>query len=116
MTDNSFDPATTVVDDILGEYALDPTRPQGKRLLYLRRNGREVRDDEAFTVAINSYRASGGGGYDVWRNCPHVGTPKGGIRELLLEDARRRKTIELHANENWFLSPGLPEGRFGASE
>jgi polyisoprenoid-binding protein YceI len=25
MTDNTFDPATTVVDDILGEYALDPT-------------------------------------------------------------------------------------------
>ncbi|MDQ6893235.1 MAG: bifunctional metallophosphatase/5'-nucleotidase [Acidobacteriota bacterium] len=98
------------------DYALDPTRPQGKRLLYLRRNGRDVRDDEAFTVAINSYRASGGGGYDVWRNCPHVGTPKSGIRELLLEDARRRKTIELHANENWFLSPGLPEGRFGASD
>ena len=25
MTDNSFDPATTVVDDIKGDYALDPT-------------------------------------------------------------------------------------------
>ena len=96
------------------EYALDPTRPQGQRVLYLRRNGRDVRDDEEFKVAINSYRASGGGGYDVWRSCPHVGSPKGGIRELLIEDARRRKTIDLHANENWFLSPGLPEGRFGS--
>src|SRR6476660_7091188 len=25
MADNTFDPATTVVDDIKGEYALDPT-------------------------------------------------------------------------------------------
>ena len=94
------------------DYALDPTRPKGKRLLFLRRNGRDVRDDETFTVAINSYRASGGGGYGVWRNCPAGRRLRSALRELLLEDARRRKTIELHANENWFLSPALPEGRF----
>lgn len=94
------------------EYALDPTRPEGKRLLFLRRNGREVRDDETFTVAINSYRASGGGGFGVWRDCPRV-SEFGSLRELLLDDARRRKTLDPRPDENWFLTPSLPEARFG---
>ncbi len=97
------------------EYALDPTRPEGNRLLFLRRNGKDVGDDESFSVAINSYRAAGGGGYDVWRDCPRIGTVGGagrGVRDLLLEDARRRRTLELKPNENWFLTPELPEGRF----
>jgi 2',3'-cyclic-nucleotide 2'-phosphodiesterase (5'-nucleotidase family) len=97
------------------EYALDPTRAEGKRLLYLRRSGKDVGDDETFTVAINSYRASGGGGYAVWRGCPRVEETTKGLRDLLAEDARRRGTLEFHADGNWFLTPSLPEGRFGDS-
>ncbi|MEP6800303.1 MAG: bifunctional UDP-sugar hydrolase/5'-nucleotidase [Acidobacteriota bacterium] len=94
------------------EYALDPTRPEGKRVLFLRRNGRDVSDDETFTVAINSYRASGGGGYRVWRDCPRI-SESGSLRDLLLDDARRRKTLDPRPDENWFLAPSLPEARFG---
>lgn len=94
------------------EYALDPTRPEGKRLLFLRRNGRDVADEDTFTVAINSYRASGGGGFDVWRACPRT-SELGSLRNILLEDARRRKTLDPRPDENWFLAPSLPEGRFG---
>jgi 2',3'-cyclic-nucleotide 2'-phosphodiesterase (5'-nucleotidase family) len=95
------------------EYALDPTRPEGERVLYVRRAGKDVRDDETFTVAINSYRASGGGGYAVWRACPRVVESGKGLRDLLADDARRRGTLEFHADGNWFLTPTLPEGRFG---
>ena len=94
------------------EYALDPTRPQGQRVLYLRRGGRPVRDDEVFTVALNSYRASGGGGYAVWRECPRVGESSRGLRDILLDDARRRRTLDLEPSRNWFLAPDLPESRF----
>jgi hypothetical protein len=38
------------------------------------------------------------------------------LRDLLLEDARRAKTLKLEPNENWFLTPGLPEGRFVGSQ
>ena len=96
------------------DYALDPTRPEGSRVLYLRREGRHVRDDDTFTVAINSYRASGGGGYGVWRDCPRVSEVPDSLRDLLIADARRRKTLRLEANQNWFLVPTLPESRFGS--
>ncbi len=97
------------------EYVIDPTRPEGSRLVFLKRDGRSLRDDETFTVAINSYRASGGGGFGVWRDCPRVGDPVGSLRDLLIADARGKKTLRLEANQNWFLSPGLPEGRFSTN-
>lgn len=96
------------------EYALDPTRLEGQRLLFLKRDGRPVGDQEEFTVAINSYRAAGGGGYAVWRSCPRVAETRGTLRDLLIEDARRQKTVKPETNRNWFLAPSLPEGRLGA--
>ncbi|MGE5276307.1 MAG: bifunctional metallophosphatase/5'-nucleotidase [Acidobacteriota bacterium] len=97
------------------EYALDPARPEGHRLLFLRRGGRPVGDDEVFLVAINSYRAAGGGGYAVWRNCPRVAETEKSLRDLLVEDARRRGELAPRADENWFLAPSLPEGPMRAS-
>jgi len=93
------------------DYALDPSRPERRRVLYLKRDGRPVRDEDSFTVAINSYRAAGGGGYGVWRDCPRVSESGKALRDLLIEDARRRGTLALEADGNWFLAPGLPEGR-----
>ncbi len=92
------------------EYALDPTRPEGRRVLFLRRGGKPIGEDEVFLVALNSYRAAGGGGYTVWRECPRVAETGVSLRDLLIEDARRRGSLNLEANENWFLAPALPEG------
>jgi 2',3'-cyclic-nucleotide 2'-phosphodiesterase/3'-nucleotidase len=71
-----------------------------------------VRDDDVFTVAVNSYRASGGGGYLVWRDCPRVSETRRNLRDILIDDARRRRELSLETNRNWFLAPDLPESRF----
>jgi len=94
------------------EYALDPTRPEGSRLLYLRRNGKDVPDAESCTVALNSYRAAGGGGYRVWRDCPRVSESDLSLRDLLIRDARRRRELAPKTDANWILAPSLPEGPF----
>jgi 2',3'-cyclic-nucleotide 2'-phosphodiesterase (5'-nucleotidase family) len=93
------------------EYALDPTHPEGSRVLYLKRGGQPVRDEDSFTVALNSYRAAGSSGYGVWRSCPRVAESSKALRDLLIEDAKRRGTLALESDQNWFLVPGLPEGR-----
>ncbi len=98
------------------EYVLDPTRPEGERVVLLRRNGEPVRDEDVFAVALNSYRASGGGGFRVWRDCPRVSESKETLRDLLVEDARKKGTLLLETNRNWFLAPSLPEGRPGVSQ
>ena len=94
------------------EYALDPTRPEKSRVVFLRRDGHPVGDEDVFNVALNSYRAAGSAGYSVWRDCPRVSESGKALRDLLIEDARRRGTLTLESNRNWFLVPGLPEGRF----
>jgi 2',3'-cyclic-nucleotide 2'-phosphodiesterase (5'-nucleotidase family) len=94
------------------EYALDPTKPEGQRVVFLRRGGQPIRDEDTFTVVLNSYRASGGGGYSVWRDCPRLSESSKSLRDILLDDARRRKDLSVAPTRNWFLTPGLPESRF----
>lgn len=94
------------------DYALDPTRAERNRLLFLKRKGALVGDEESFSVAINSYRAAGGGGYGVWRDCPRLSESRQTLRELLVEDARARVTLRPAEDRNWLLAPSLPEGSF----
>ena len=47
-----------------------------------------------FLVALNSYRASGGGGYPMWKSAKRV-AETGNLRDMLVADARARKRLPL---------------------
>lgn len=89
------------------EYALDLTRPVGERIVYLRRDGRDVAATDSFTLALNSYRASGSGGYNMLIGLPVVYDRGEGIRELLIAAIERRGRIDPAAvfRRNWELRP-----------
>lgn len=59
-----------MVDGI--DYTIDLTRPAGERIVSLTRAGRPVEDDDSFTLAVNSYRAAGGGGFPMIAEAPTV--------------------------------------------
>jgi len=82
------------------DYVLDLSRPEGRRVASLTREGREIADEERLLVAINSYRASGGGGYPMWRAARRV-SEAGNVRDLLVADARAKKRLRLEADGNW---------------
>lgn len=75
------------------DYTLDLTRPVGQRVTRLERNGRAVTAADSFTIAINNYRASGSGGFSMLIGAPVVYDRGEGIRDLLIEDIRRRGTL-----------------------
>lgn len=52
-------------------YAFDISRPLGQRVTTLAYHGVPVKDEDEFTLCINSYRASGAGGYNCYADC-HV--------------------------------------------
>jgi 2',3'-cyclic-nucleotide 2'-phosphodiesterase (5'-nucleotidase family) len=81
-------------------YALDLSRPEGHRVAFLRRNGVEIADGDLLTVAINSYRASGGGGYPMWKSAKRI-SEAGNLRDLLVADARAKKRLRLEPDGNW---------------
>jgi 2',3'-cyclic-nucleotide 2'-phosphodiesterase (5'-nucleotidase family) len=87
------------------DYTLDLSKPAGHRVASLRRDGREIAGDEVLTVAINSYRASGGGGYPMWKSARRI-SERGNLRDLLVADARAKKRLRLEADGNWKVAAG----------
>ncbi|HEU4698991.1 MAG TPA: 5'-nucleotidase C-terminal domain-containing protein [Gemmatimonadales bacterium] len=82
-------------DEIGGaSYAMDLTRPIGSRIVDLAVAGRPVQPADSFTLALNSYRQGGGGGYDMIKGAPVVYDRAENIRELLVDDLRARKTLD----------------------
>jgi 2',3'-cyclic-nucleotide 2'-phosphodiesterase (5'-nucleotidase family) len=75
------------------DYTLDISRPVGQRVVDLRFQGQPVRDDQSFTMALNNYRQAGGGGYDMIAGAEVVYDRGEDVRELLIEEVRRRGTI-----------------------
>lgn len=96
------------VDHLHGlDYTIDLSRPIGQRVSAFTRNGRAVPDTATFTVALNSYRASGGGGYDMLRGAPVVYEGSAEIRTLLIEEIQRKGRIEPaeYFVANWRMLP-----------
>ena len=46
------------------DYVIDTTKPVGERIVSIKLDGKEMREDETVTVCINSYRSCGTGGYE----------------------------------------------------
>ena len=62
---------------------------------------------DTFTLALNNYRQGGGGGYAMLRGAPVVYDGTVEIRQLLIDDVRRRGTIrpEDVFSRTWELVP-----------
>ncbi len=89
------------------EYVIDLTRPIGSRIVALTRQGSTVVDTDTFTMALNDYRQSGGGGYSMLQGAPVVYDKGQLIRQLLIDAVRRAGTL-LPADyfaQNWRITP-----------
>lgn len=89
------------------EYTIDLSRPVGQRVIELKYRGVPVPPEQSFTMAINNYRQGGGGGYTMVADAPVIYDRQEDIRELLIEEVRRRGTIrpEDYFEENWRIIP-----------
>jgi 2',3'-cyclic-nucleotide 2'-phosphodiesterase (5'-nucleotidase family) len=95
--------------DILSgvDYTLDVSRPMGARVTRLEFHGRPVDPTQTFTLALNNYRQTGGGGYGMLAHAPVVYDRQQEIRQLLIDEVRRRGTLrpEDYFTANWRLEP-----------
>ena len=82
-------------------YEVDPAAPAGHRIRALRIGGAPVGAEASFTVAINSYRASGGGGYPHLARAPRVKEIDRPIADLIVEYFLRHGTVAPAATGNW---------------
>jgi 2',3'-cyclic-nucleotide 2'-phosphodiesterase (5'-nucleotidase family) len=94
------------------DYTIDVSRPAGSRITRLEVDGRPVRDDDSFTFALNNYRQTGGGGYAMLAGAPVLSESTADIRQLLIDEVRRRGTLEPADvfKRNWELVPSSAVG------
>ncbi len=114
----------TYYDVIYGDgfsYVIDPTAPDGSRISSMTYNGKEVADDDTFTVVINNYRYNDGGNYITYLNehgCNFTpnddsrviystqydmiqGEDKGQARNILADYIKEQGTISPEIKSTW---------------
>ncbi|MBL0172851.1 MAG: 5'-nucleotidase C-terminal domain-containing protein [Gemmatimonadaceae bacterium] len=98
------------------DYTIDLARPLGSRLVRLTVHGRTVAPTDSFTMALNSYRASGGGGYTMLVGAPVVYRRDVDIRQLVIDEVQRVASLGKalipaeYATRNWTLEPAAARG------
>jgi 2',3'-cyclic-nucleotide 2'-phosphodiesterase (5'-nucleotidase family) len=89
------------------DYTLDVSRPIGQRVTHLEFKGKPVQPTDSFTMALNNYRQTGGGGYSMLSGAPVVYDKQQEIRQLLVDEVRRTGTITPsdYFTRNWRIEP-----------
>lgn len=112
---SSFEYPTFNFDSAAGiDYEVDVTKPAGERVKILRQsNGEAFELNKMYKVAMNSYRANGGGELltrgagltkdeierrTVWKS-------EKDLRFYLMQEIEKRETINPQANNNWRFVP-----------
>lgn len=82
------------------EYTIKVSNPRGHRIISLTRNGEEITDDMEFTLAVNNYRAAGGGNYFMLKKAPTVKEISSSMVELLAEYIMEHRVIDFKPVNN----------------
>ena len=87
------------------QYEIDLSNPAGQRIVNLRRGGEAILPAEKLTLAINSYRWSGGGDFEMLRHAKVVKKVDRQVRDLIAEMLRREGNVNATADNNWRIVP-----------
>ncbi|MEO8201237.1 MAG: 5'-nucleotidase C-terminal domain-containing protein, partial [Gemmatimonadota bacterium] len=89
------------------EYAIDLRLPPGNRIRGLSVRGKPVQADDQFTLALNSSRQGGGGGFAMLAGAPVVYDHGENIRTLLIRELRARALLRADdfGSSNWRILP-----------
>ena len=98
------------------DYSLDLTRPVGQRVTKLQMNGVDIAPDQTIRIAINNYRASGGGAFGMFREGKVVWQSTSEVRDLIAEYVKGLGTLDpAQVNTvNFTLVPDLYGHYFGS--
>jgi 2',3'-cyclic-nucleotide 2'-phosphodiesterase (5'-nucleotidase family) len=76
------------------DYVLDISVPVGQRVKSLSYKGSPVKETDVFTFVVNSYRAAGGGGFDMLKDAKVLKEYDISVRELIAGFLKQKGAIE----------------------
>ncbi|MBX9425834.1 bifunctional UDP-sugar hydrolase/5'-nucleotidase [Streptomyces lateritius] len=92
-------------------YEIDIARPAGSRIVGLAFGGAPIDPAAKFVLAVNNYRASGGGAFPHVANAPQLWSNSDEIRNTIIQWVRAKGTVDpaLFASVDWRLTrDGMP--------
>lgn len=92
-----------MVDGI--EYTIKVSNQLGQRIVSLFYQGKEVRENQSFTLVMNNYRAVGGGDFSMVPDLPTVLEINRDMSELLAETLVKHKVYTVKHSENIHVIP-----------
>lgn len=79
-------------DYFLGvEYDISYEKNIGERISNIKVNGNPIENSQIYKICMNSYRASGAGGYDMYKNCKVIEKSKEEIFEIIVSYIEKLK-------------------------
>jgi len=82
------------------EYTIKVSNPIGKRIIALTYHGQAIDDDKLYRVAMNNYRAVGGGDYDMYKSCRVIKDTQKHIVDCIADYIIKHKVIVVDHHEN----------------
>ncbi|MDD5293743.1 MAG: bifunctional UDP-sugar hydrolase/5'-nucleotidase [Candidatus Izemoplasmatales bacterium] len=82
------------------DYTIDVSMPLGRRIVSMRYQGKEVDDGDIFTLAMNNYRASGGGEFWMYQNLKIVYESHTDIVTMIIDYINRHQEIRVPNIQN----------------
>lgn len=89
------------------EYTIDVSKPVKHRIVSLKYQGNDVKEDDEFTFCTSNYRASGGGDFDMIKNCETVKEYSESMVDLLADYIMSHKVIDFEPVHNIKIINGL---------
>ncbi len=83
------------------DYVIDVARPIGQRVTSLLYHGQPVTGQDRFTICINSYRASGAGGYSMYPHCPVLREINTEMPDLILEFFKSKPSLAVQRQSHF---------------
>ena len=82
------------------DYTLKISNPRGQRLISCQYQGKEISDDDEFTIAMNNYRAVGGGDFDMVAESETVLDTNRDMVDILAEYISNNTPVQVKHTEN----------------
>ena len=93
-----------MVDGI--NYTADISKPFGKRIISMTKDGQAIKDTDIFTIALTNYRASGTGGYGMIKDMKFKKELPLDFTDMFIDYLIDKQVISVIDNNNIFLTIG----------
>lgn len=85
------------------EYKIDLSRDFYDRVVYMKKDGKDISMDDTYTIVLNNYRASNTSIYPAYEGCRVVKEINLDMSEIILDYIQKNKKIIVDDNYNYFI-------------